>query len=592
MSAPFFTIGFSMLWVLLLISLTGLTFCKAALTLSFLTFCFVGIRKRFSGHDKSASGFSVTSTELVSAAVCLACILFMFKTYTSFYPVTEIAHCSGNEKVSVTGQITGILPKSDSGNRRYVVKVKSLSYAGKNEKIDIPIGGMKLILTSKFFKGELNAVISFDGKLYALGDTRQMQNYYKAKGTYVGAYIYEEAETTDFSDYKSSVALFDRFAAKTRVVLSDVRNYSEKTVYKYLPDDYAAVVLGMLIGVKEEIPDEYYESFTRAGIVHLFSVSGFHMSLWSEAVYKFFLRRGTGKRFSALMSIFFVFAFMGVTGLSRSTVRAGIMMTVFFAGRMLFMDSDSLNSLGFSAFIIVLLNPFCAGDIGFLLSFFSTLGIVIGVKRIMNPIYMYLRRINDYVIRERVGGAVNEIAVSICAFVFTFPIIVIYIGEASIIAPLTNLLTSTAASATVFLSGIGVILSLLPLSQMICYPIFLASGLLTKYISVISAFLSDIPYLYAKTDAEFIAVALAAVLVLCGAAFLLPRESDAREKSGILSHRAADGRSESNEPSPITFREIYTQYDSKARLVFWLSVIIFMSGIFTYLYLNSRQFIV
>lgn len=372
MSVPFFTIGLSMLWIELLISLTGTAFCKAALFFSFFVLLVSETVRRVRARRKSPESTDLRVISLVSISVFLACSLFMVKMHFSYNPVLAIAERFKSDTVTVNGQITEILPKSESGNRRYVLTVDSLTCDdfASDSNIKLPVGGMKILLTSKYFKGELNDNVSFESKLYALGDTPSMTEYYKSKGYYVGAYVYENAERSAFLETSNSSSIFERTVAAGRSAIQNIREYTDKQLKKYSPDEYAGIMLGMLIGDKSGIAEEYSDAFTRAGIVHLFSVSGFHISLWSEIVYKRLLKCGLNKRLSSFVSIGFVVLFTAVTGFSRSTLRAGIMMSVFFAGRMIFMDSDSLNSLGFSAFAISVANPFCAGDIGFLLSFF------------------------------------------------------------------------------------------------------------------------------------------------------------------------------------------------------------------------------
>lgn len=591
MSVPFFTIGLSMLWIELLISLTGTAFCRTALFFSFFVLFASETVRRVRVRRKSPENTDLRVISLVSISVFFACSLFMVKMHFSYNPSLEIAERFKSDTVTVNGQITEILPKSGSGNRRYVLTVDSINSLtcddfASESNIKLPVGGMKILLTSKYFKGELNDSVSFESKLYALGDTPSMTEYYKSKGYYVGAYVYENAERSAFLETSNSSSMFKRTVAVARVAVQNIREYMDKQLKKYSPDEYAGIMLGMLIGDKSGISEEYSDTFTKAGIVHLFSVSGFHISLWSEIVYKRLLKCGLNKRLSSFVSIGFVVLFTAVTGFSRSTLRAGIMMSVFFAGRMIFMDSDSLNSLGFSAFAISVADPFCAGDVGFLLSFFSTLGIVIGVKPIMRPIRMYLRRINNYQVRRRVYGVISGFAVSACAFVFTFPFVVLFIGDVSLVSPLTNLLTGGAASALVLLSGIGVLASILPLVRMFCYPVFLSAGLLTEYIVSVTTALAKLPYAYVSTDTAFITVALAAVMFLCAAALLLPLSEETKAESPVADDLHARSAFDRHKPAPIAFGEIYSHYNFRARLVFWLSDIIIMSGIFAYLCFN------
>lgn len=173
-----------------------------------------------------------------------------------------------------------------------------------------------------------------------------------------------------------------------------------------------------------------------------------------------------------------------------------------------------------------------------------------------------------------------------CAFVFTFPFVVLFIGDVSLLSPLTNLLTGGAASALVFLSGIGVLASTLPFVRMFCYPVFLSAGLMTEYIVAVTTALAKLPYAYVGTDTAFITVALAAVMFLCAAALLLPLSEETKAESPVADDLHARSASDRHKPAPIAFGEIYAHYNFRFRLVFWLSDIIIMSGIFAYLCFN------
>jgi competence protein ComEC len=92
-------------------------------------------------------------------------------------------------------------------------------------------------------------------------------------------------------------------------------------------------------------------------------------------------------------------------------------------------QSDALNAILFSAVLMVFFNPYILlYDIGFQLSFAATFGIVFLAPRWSN----FLKFLGP------VFGP--NTSATIAAQIFTLPLIVIYFGRISLIAPMANLL--------------------------------------------------------------------------------------------------------------------------------------------------------
>ena len=444
--------------------------------------------------------------------------------------------------------------------------------------VDLPVGDFKIQVSSRYGKAQVNDRVQIVSKVYSLFDRhKEMKSYYRSKGYFVGAYSYSSLrDDRYFAAPKESNSIFSRALSAIRKSCSDIREYTGKTLRKYLPDEYGNILLGMLIGDKSEIPEESIEIFKRAGIVHLFSVSGFHASLWSNLLYKKSLLMGLKKRPACVVSILALFAFLAITGFSKSTIRASLMLLIFFLGRLVYRDSDSLNSLGLSAIIILLLNPFAAGDVGFLLSFFATLGIVSGTKPLMNPIRIYFRRIQNKCLRKHCIDTVNVLLVSVCACIFTAPFMILFMGNISLIAPITNLFIGTLSGSVVLSAGVGVILSFLPALRMFAYPVFLFTGLATKYIVWISKVFSEIPNMFLEADGSYLKVTLAAVLILISLALIMPQKNVEATKKLPPYYRVSDR--EAADVRPI---DIYMNFNYRFRITFLLSLILILASVLT-----------
>lgn len=504
MHRPLFLIGFSSLWALLIITLVppDKTVAAAAGLFIISTVLFFATVFIKSTRKEKLFPAALASVALISA-------LFLIKTYFIYNPVTALC----GSTYEITGHVVSVSGKSSSDLYVCTVKVEEIKQTGtksaskdmnrdKNrtkssiKSIMFPDGlpkNFKIKFSSKTYEGKINEKISFAGKLYIPGknfeddDPRtsaSMVNYYKSKDIFVGATAYSGVKILEGGSYNK----IPEFAY-------NVRGHVKKTVDKYIAKDCAGVLISMLSGDKSEVSDEIYDSFKIAGVVHLLSVSGFHCSLWGMLVYRQFLKLGIGKRFSACMAIVFLIVFTIVTGVSKSTVRAAVMMIVFFVGRVFTRDPDSINSLGFAALLIVLFNPFVCGDTGFLFSFFSTLGIFVlypALKKKVRPAIK--KKVHNFYIRQRINSLSDILLISVCTMIFNFPFVVLFIGDTSLVSPLANLVVTSLSSLAIFFTGVGTVIDTLPVIGIFSRPVFLVAGVCSKVIVFVCGKISLIPF--------------------------------------------------------------------------------------------------
>jgi len=170
----------------------------------------------------------------------------------------------------------------------------------------------------------------------------------------------------------------------TRVGLDKNLNYycdmarqtMKKWFHSQLEGDAAALVSGVCLGDTTGLSSQTYDDFTTCGMGHMVAVSGLHTSTLSGLLVGLFVLLRTRKRYAKVLSLLLVWSFIFMVGMPFSAVRAGIMFTFWAISSMFFRMTDGLNTLGAAALVILLIHPFAAGDIGFLASFLSCLGII------------------------------------------------------------------------------------------------------------------------------------------------------------------------------------------------------------------------
>lgn len=511
MHRPLFLIGFSSLWSMLLVSLVSDGAAVIMLIASAILFLLT-VAVKSTRREKL---FPV-----VFASVTVICAFFLLKTYFVYYPVAGLC----GKTYTITGRVVEVSGKNSSDSYVCTVSVEKIEEIG-TESTKIKTTGtesetgklprnFKVRLTSKTYEGRINDRVSFKGKLSIPGDFLKekdpraaagMKNYYKSKDIFVMTTAFSGVTVLEKQD-DLKVGL----SGKISELVYKIRNHVKETAKRYIAERYAGILNGMLIGDKSEIDDGIYENFKAAGVVHLLSVSGFHCSLWGMLIYRGLLRSGISKRLSSCAVILFLLMFAVVTGLSRSTIRASLMLTIFFVGRIFTRDSDSINSLGLAALLVVFGNPFACGDTGFLLSFFSTLGIFLLYPPMKKAVRPFIRKkIHNFYIRQRINALSDILLISLCTFVLNFPFIVLFLGDVSLISPLANLLVSPIASLAIFLTGIGVLLDLVPGINIFASPVFLVAGVSARFIDFVTEKLSHIPYSSVAADDG------ATVLIVC-----------------------------------------------------------------------------
>jgi len=175
------------------------------------------------------------------------------------------------------------------------------------------------------------------------------------------------------------------------------RKFSER-----LGEEDSSVLMALCFGDTGHLTKGQMDDFNRMGVIHAISVSGFHM-----AVIYGILEKLLGARAALAVSFFYAL----FTGMQAATLRAFLMIFISKMSKFALRNYDSISSIAMAAICLLALNPWYTGDIGFMLSFLSTLGII-----------MYYRKFTLFF--WRLPKAAGE-ALSIClsAQLFSLPYI-------------------------------------------------------------------------------------------------------------------------------------------------------------------------
>lgn len=199
-----------------------------------------------------------------------------------------------------------------------------------------------------------------------------------------------------------------------------------------LPAPEAALIIGILLGLKTPTLRARLPLFVRTGTIHLVVTSGLKVTLAADLAAR--LARPLGRWISMIASLLFVVGYVLLSGAGPAAVRAGIMGAILILARFTGRDYDVLNALAIACFLMTLVTPDILWDAGFQLSAAGTLGIAILAPRLRMPLLARLGR-------WRVGRVVADVlAATLAAQIATLPIVAITFGVISFVALPVNVL--------------------------------------------------------------------------------------------------------------------------------------------------------
>lgn len=314
-----------------------------------------------------------------------------------------------------------------------------------------------------------------------------------------------------------------------------IRRAMKNSLDMLLPEDYSTLCRAVLLGEKTALDSSVKDDFSLTGTSFLIVVSGMHLVIITSFVL-LLVRKLTKNRFLITgFTTFTVIAFMAVTGFAHSVVRAGIMMIIVSFASSNLRIADSLNNLGFAAIVLTAFNPYAVADIGMLLSFTATTGIILWsrpIERSVLRFFHYKNKRKDgivgtivYYIKNFFKICVNMLSVSISAFLWILPITAVAFNRISPTVILVSLLCEPFVSALLVCSLLCSVLYICPFISFFAYPFALVSGLCSKAILWLVSTFSQLPFSTVKTHSFYWFVWIGvSVLLAIGGLFVINRK--------------------------------------------------------------------
>lgn len=230
---------------------------------------------------------------------------------------------------------------------------------------------------------------------------------------------------------------------------------------KTLDQTSSSLLLGIVFGIKKEMPLEFTDSIRKVGIMHVIAASGMNVTMiagFLSSLFGFFLNR----KAALLLTVVAVLFYAVMSGLQPSIIRAAVMGILVFSAQIIGRQKLSFYILFLTAFLMLFISPNLITDIGFQLSFLATFGLLY-----LKPVFDDFKTFR--VVKKLAIG--DDVSTTIAAQVSTLPVILGNFGAYSLWSILVNGLLLWTIPIIMVLGGIGAIIGIIfePLGQLFIY---------------------------------------------------------------------------------------------------------------------------
>ena len=240
--------------------------------------------------------------------------------------------------------------------------------------------------------------------------------------------------------------------------------------YRLYHDPEASLLAGILFGVDTGLTRELQDAFKNTGTTHIIAISGFNIAIIAGIFFSIF-KNIFGERYGAAIAIVGIFFYAFLVGADSAVMRAAFMGSISLLARQLGRRNMGLNALMAVAFFMALINPLVLWDVGFQLSFFATLGLILYAEPFSNFTRNLISKIskNDMSTLTRILN--DYVVLTFAAQLTTIPIMAYYFKRISLISFVANPFILPVQPAVMVVSGLAVFTSLIiyPLGQLMAW---------------------------------------------------------------------------------------------------------------------------
>lgn len=320
-------------------------------------------------------------------ALVLSC-LFAFAFFRSALSESErrqatrefVGYADREEPVTVSGEVISVRPGRMARNGRVCHKfsLKDAAFRERGDKRPLPDPVRVSWYASENLAG---------GTLPTAGERMEVHgNVFRKRAAEEGGARLDDV-------YVVSSSSSSRILAKTgdfQTALAGFRDRAAALLSAGLdarPEE-RELILAMTLGLRSDLPKSLTKAFRRAGTIHIFAISGLHVGVIAVLLVHLLSFAGVSRTYVVLPLAPLLMAYVVMTGLQPSALRAALMVTIYYSALLFGRRPDLLGALALTLLVILVVHPLQIFEIGLILSFCMVGGIIV----FTGPVHMLCRR--------------------------------------------------------------------------------------------------------------------------------------------------------------------------------------------------------
>ncbi len=243
-----------------------------------------------------------------------------------------------------------------------------------------------------------------------------------------------------------------------------------QNTYRLFNDPEASLLAGILFGVDTGLTRDLQNAFKNTGTAHIIAISGFNMAIIAGIFFSIF-KNIFGERFGAIFAILGIIFYTLLVGAEAAVVRAAFMGSISLLARQLGRRNDGMNALAIVALVMAIINPLVLWDVGFQLSFFATLGLILYAEPFSNFTGNLIAKFSKHDTGTLTNIINDNVVLTFAAQLTTIPIMAYHFKRISLISFIANPFILPVQPAVMIASGLAVFTSLViyPLGQLMAW---------------------------------------------------------------------------------------------------------------------------
>ena len=405
----------------------------------------------FDGHSEWGISALMISLSLILHAIfkkrkllITPLAFFLSLGYLSIQPWTSpsipdqhISNFAAPYQWKITGTVSNDPVIIQNNRIRFVLMVESLQ---NGQEMPFPVAGKIRVTCAGNFLPDFQPGdrIRFPGKI------RTIRNFNNPGGFDYERYMaFKTIRVTSYVSSDKVIFIEKVDDPDLTKWVSDFRQKIAGVIDNTHADEAASSIMkALIIGDRTKIDKDLRQAFNKSGMGHLLAISGLHVGIVASFFFLLFFRffslsrtfldRAWVSKASALFCIIPVVMYGYVAGMSPSTQRAVIMISVFLITFLIRRTQDSMNTLAIAALVILIIYPPALFSISFQLSFSAVFSILFGFSRLKFPEKKFDTHL---LIRKKISAF---FFVSFFAIMGSLPLVMYHFNQVSLVGLFAN----------------------------------------------------------------------------------------------------------------------------------------------------------